>query len=227
MLRIVSYNIHSGKDFLWRTRLNEMAATLLELHADIICLQEIHQNNRYGDQVGFFAQAFSMQSAFSPSIPLDGGGYGNALFTCLPIRNVETKKLPAKREARSLLQVSLTNNVKEINLWVTHLSLDKKSRYRQMESISQEIERRKNDSLILLGDFNTTNPVLPPSLIDSAKAANQTSSPTVFIPRLRLDYVFATADWHVIDYRVVDVRWSDHYPILVTLEQLGPSVPAR
>lgn len=219
MLSIVSYNIHSGKDFLWRKRLDEMIDTLRELDADIICIQEIHQNCKFGNQVDCIARSLSMHSFFSPSIAIADGGYGNALFTNLPISSTSIHNLPSKQEARRLLDCKIKLEDKEVNVCVTHLSLDKISRRNQQLYLSEQLHTRRVESFLIAGDFNTTTPNLPSYLIDCAKAKGQEKKPTLLLPPFRLDYIFATPDWQVIDYQVVDVRWSDHFPIKATLRQ--------
>lgn len=224
LLRVISYNIHSGKDILWRKRLKEVTATLDELQADVICLQEIHQNKRMGYQVDYVGEMLAMKSVFSTSIPFAGGGYGNALFTKLPIEEVTAKKLPAKMEARSLLQVKLNNDGACCHIWSTHLSLDRKSRQMQMNYLSHELEIARTEPLLLLGDFNTRTLSLPPTLIDTGKAFGKALTPTVWIPPQRIDYILASGHWRITDYRVIDVRWSDHKPILATLALPGVTV---
>ncbi|MGD8189054.1 endonuclease/exonuclease/phosphatase family protein [Brevibacillus ginsengisoli] len=223
MLRIISYNIHSGKDFFWRKRLKAMATTLVELKADVICLQEVHQNKRFGFQADFFQEELAMKSVFSPSIPFEGGGYGNALFTNLTLEEVVMKKLPAQIEGRSLLQVKLTKEASRFHIWATHLSLDKRSRELQMRYLSNEVSMQ-SEPLLLLGDFNTTKLALPNNLSDAAKIVGKALTPTVLVPPLRFDYILASAHWKVQDYHVIDVRWSDHRPIQATLTLSDGSV---
>lgn len=227
MLSIVSYNIHSGKDFLWRKRIDEMIATLLDLNVDIICIQEIHQNSRFGHQVDYFAKLLSMNSLFSPSIKIAEGGYGNAIFTNLPILPTSFHRLPSKKEGRSLLDCKIKLGDQEITVWVTHLSLDKFSRRNELLYMSEQLHTRQDESILVAGDFNTTSPILPAHLIDCAKAKGQEKKSTLLFPPFRLDYIFTTPDWHVLDYQVLDVRWSDHLPIKATLKQHCSLLPEQ
>lgn len=224
MLNIVSYNIHSGKDFLWRKRIDEMIDTLRDINADIICLQEIHQNSKYGHQVELFARSLSMHPIFSPSITIADGGYGNAIFTNLPVQSTTIHQLPSKQEARSLLDCKITSGENEVNVWVTHLSLDKKSRQNELTYLSDQLVSRREESFLIVGDFNTSSPLLPSYLVDCAKVKGQEKKSTLLLPPFRLDFIFATPDWQVIDYQVLDVHWSDHLPIMATLKQHDSSL---
>ncbi len=228
MLRIVNYNIHSGRDMFWRKRLKQMAETLRTLDADIIALQEVHENSRVGFQATFFARELAHSFAHGPALTITDGSYGNALLTRLPILDCRTTPLPAKKEPRALLQLTLHCGPALVDVWVAHFSLDRRSRQQQFAWIGTELEKRPPRPLILLGDFNTTAPSLPPGLRDCARERQLDWLPTLIPFRKRIDYVFVTGDWEVLDYRLIDVRWSDHYPLVVTLRLLEqPVVPAQ
>lgn len=144
MVRVVSYNIHSGRDLFWRKRLNEMAATLRELQADVIGLQEVHQNGKYGFQAAFLADALEYEFAFAPSIPIADGYYGNALLTRLPVEHVGRLDLPARKEKRCVLQASLFCSGTRVSFWVTHCSLNQASRLEQMKLLTDKAAKKKH-----------------------------------------------------------------------------------
>lgn len=226
MLRVVSYNIHSGRDLFWRKRLRHMAETLALLDADIIGLQEVHQNSRYGYQAKYLADLLRYEYAFAPAMPLADGAYGNALLTRIPLLCAETQPLPAKKEPRSLLRTTLLWKNQEIDVWVTHCSLDQKSRLEQLKVLHQEVTLHEERPLLLLGDFNTHLTQLPDFLQDCAMKKERHSLPTLSLFYKRVDFIFATASWHVEEYQVINVKWSDHFPLLTTLELTGRPVPA-
>jgi endonuclease/exonuclease/phosphatase family metal-dependent hydrolase len=226
MLRIVSYNIHSGRDLFWRKRLNEMAETLRDLNADIIGLQEVHQNSRYGYQAKHLADLLDYQYAYAPAAPVADGAYGNALLTRIPLIKASMQPLPAKKEPRSLLQATLLWQNQEIEAWVTHCSLDYRSRHSQLaliRNLAQEIAA----PLILLGDFNTQDSALCPLLKDCAKEKERHALPTLTPLYKRVDFIFASGCWHVEDYQVINVKWSDHFPLLSILRLNRQPVPAE
>jgi endonuclease/exonuclease/phosphatase family metal-dependent hydrolase len=226
MLRIVSYNIHSGKDLFWRNRLAEMARLLASLNADVIALQEVHQNPRFGYQAEYLAEQLSLDYAFGPALQIAGGSYGNALLTRLPLLQAATLQLPALREPRSLLKTTLLWQDTELSFWVVHSSLRRKCRHLQAGIIRREIHREASQHpLIISGDFNTQTPSIPSALQDCAREKALHTLPTLPTIRRRYDFVFASSAWRVCDYEVLRVHLSDHYPILVTLQLHAAPVP--
>ncbi|WP_342768957.1 endonuclease/exonuclease/phosphatase family protein [Brevibacillus panacihumi] len=225
MIRVISYNIHSGRDLFWRNRLVQMARTLLALDADIICLQEVHENSKYGYQAQYLSEQLSYALAFSPSIALAGGFYGNALLTRLPIKESGSIFLPAKREQRTLLSATLLWQEHEIRVWNTHCSLQAGSRAMQVQQLRSMAADHPETPLLLFGDFNTTNVSFAPFLIDCAREMGKEGVPTLPAFRRRLDYIFASPHWQVLRYTLSPVAWSDHLPVIVELD-LRPGRPA-
>ena len=94
-----------------------------------------------------------------------------------------------------------------------------KRRSVQVEQISKHINASNKD-ILLGGDFNDT-PVsntyrkLAGKLTDTFCAAGQGVGTTYAgkIPLLRIDYIFADADFEVISHKVIESPISDHYPI--------------
>ncbi|WP_139490498.1 endonuclease/exonuclease/phosphatase family protein [Brevibacillus dissolubilis] len=218
MLRVVSYNIHSGKDILFRQRLEQIAETVVSLGADVIALQEVHQNSRRGYQLDQLLQWLGCNGVFGPALRVSDGAYGNAILTRLPILERTVNSLPSDGEPRSVLKVLLNWNGRELEVWNTHLSLGREDRNRQLATLTREIHQRKSDRpFILTGDFNTTQPRLGGYLQDCAKEKERQTLPTMILMKKRVDFIYVSADVSVLDYEVSDARWSDHFPIIATL----------
>ena len=225
MIRIVSYNIHSGRDLFWRKRLTQMAETLHDIQADVICLQEVHQNSKFGNQADYLAHELQYAMDFSPTISLGGGAYGNALLTRHPIVHTRTLSLPAKREKRSLQEVALQWQEMTILVGNTHCSLSARIRHGQLQLLHEWAEQGKKSPLLLLGDFNSPVVTVSPLLTDCALEQGKEKQPTLPSFRRRLDYIFASPHWKVLGYQVVRVPWSDHLPIIAELELRQPPAP--
>ncbi|WP_204517563.1 endonuclease/exonuclease/phosphatase family protein [Brevibacillus fulvus] len=221
MLRVVSYNIHSGRDLFWRKRLAEMMILLRSLNADIIGLQEVHENSKYGFQAQKIAEHLQYHYIFAPTLPVADGYYGNALFTRIPIAEANCRLLPASKEPRSLLSASLPWQGQTIETWVTHLSLSAKSRKTQLAVIEEQL-RSQTSPVILLGDFNTQTPSLPAHLLDCAQKKERHTLPTLSPFPKRIDFIYVSPQWEVVDYEVIKVALSDHYPLLATLKLTQP-----
>ncbi|UFJ43119.1 endonuclease/exonuclease/phosphatase family protein [Brevibacillus humidisoli] len=216
MLRLVCYNIHGGKDRWGRRYLDQMAELLQTLEADVIALQEVHQNSRHGYQAEMLADRLQLSLTYAPALQLYDGAYGNALLSKFPMIRSVNIPLAAKREPRSLLKNTLQYGKHEIDVWVTHCSLDRESRRRQLSDIRREIGQLGSRPLLIAGDFNTASPPLCPPLQDCG-AGEGASTPTLVTFSRRVDYVFASSDWQVDRYEVIQQKMSDHYPLLVTL----------
>jgi len=217
MLRVISYNLHSGKDLFWRDRLNEMADTLVGLNADLIGLQEVHQNSRYGYQAEYLADRLGYHLAYAPALPVADGAYGNALLSRTKIIASSSMLLPARGEPRSLLRATTLGEDTPVHVWVTHCSLDRRSRHLQLAYLAQAIASHPDSNLILMGDFNTRHLDLAP-LQDAARLLHLEYLSTLTAFQKRVDYILASPDLAIHSYEVIDVRWSDHYPIMATLK---------
>jgi endonuclease/exonuclease/phosphatase family metal-dependent hydrolase len=227
MIRVVSYNIHSGRDLFWRKRLEQMASALNDLNADVICLQEVHQNSKYGYQASYLAEQLHYHVQFAPSIQLADGFYGNAVLTRLACSCSHTLFLPAKKEKRTLLQTSLDWQGREILVWNTHCSLQAASRTSQLQLLETLARQVQNTPLLLFGDFNAPNVTFAPMLFDCALELGKASLPTLPAFRRRLDYIFASPHWQVRKYSLSTVSWSDHVPVIAELDLQEPLRPVH
>lgn len=217
MLRAVSYNIHSGRNLFWRKRLDQMVQALKELDADVIGLQEVHQNPRYGYQADYIAQQLNYEVVFAPSIALAGGFYGNAILSRHPLKDTSVIQLPARREKRTLLTASISWSGREISIWNTHCSLNQASRSLQLQMLKELTAERSEFPRLIMGDFNSSAITLSPYYEDCAVVHGKENLPTIPAFRRRLDYIFASVHWNVCSYDLYPYTWSDHLPVIVNL----------
>jgi endonuclease/exonuclease/phosphatase family metal-dependent hydrolase len=210
---------------MMRNRLSQMAQFLRELNADVIALQEVHQNPRFGFQANQLAEVLEYDMVFAPAIPLAGGSYGNALLSRWNIQSHEVVPLAARGEQRCLLRAVLCWGGEPIQVWNTHLSLDKKSRASQLAWMQVEAmaQLRKGNRLIIAGDLNTSSSPFA-FLLDCAREQKCETKSTLVLYRKRVDYLFVTPHWNISEYQVLRVIWSDHYPIMATLTQVSQPV---
>ena len=53
-LRVVTYNIHKGVQGVWpthRLEIHNLQRAIANLHADVVCLQEVRKLNRRAEQI--------------------------------------------------------------------------------------------------------------------------------------------------------------------------------
>ncbi len=97
-LRVVSYNIHHGVGVDGRVDLERIARVILSVDADLVALQEVDCNTKRTnlvDQPARLASLTKMQVVFGDNIPYQGGRYGNAVLSRLPIVRHENHALPS------------------------------------------------------------------------------------------------------------------------------------
>ncbi|MBO8172379.1 MAG: endonuclease/exonuclease/phosphatase family protein [Bacillaceae bacterium] len=227
-IRMITYNIHSGTDLYRRPTLEQIGDLLKESEADIISLQEVHQNEQKGMQADQLADKLGMNYRFGANHPVGDGFFGNAILTRFPVQAFSNVLLPGLREQRGLLVVKLAVPPVPVYVMSTHLGLKQQERNRQFQRI-QEIVSENNPLIhptLLTGDFNTSRPPVIHPLYDTGKAANQDHVPTFYPLRRRIDFILAGPHFHLLRYRVIKTKYSDHYPILADLyKHVHPAAP--
>ena len=96
-VRIVSYNIKHGRGMDGEVDLDRVAGVLAALNADVVLLQEVDEIcARSGDvdEAAFLAEALGMEARFCTFMDYDGGRYGLAALSRLPILATERIELP-------------------------------------------------------------------------------------------------------------------------------------
>jgi endonuclease/exonuclease/phosphatase family metal-dependent hydrolase len=215
-LDIYSYNIHSGKNVFYKYSLHHIIQYFKQHHADILALQEVQNNSKYGWQYDLLKTNLNMFSVFGSNVSISDGSYGNAIFSKFPIINNQNHLFPRFKEQRGVISADIDVNGTVLKVFNTHLSLGKKEKTSQMKDINGFIQEAKFPT-ILMGDFNTTKPIDFTNMIDCGKAKRKEAQPTIFPLRRRIDYIFTSNLFNLLDYEIIPVTYSDHYPLKVTI----------
>lgn len=214
-LTLMTYNIHSGKDRRMLPTLNSMIRFMENSHADVMAIQEINENEKRGYQVSEIKNSLRINYSFASNVSIGKGCYGIATFTPFFILAQHHILLPSEKEQRGLLHTVLSLGNQKLHILNTHLGLSKAERRHQFHTIREYISRLKSP-VILLGDFNTTNPELQDTgLTDAAQITGQEHMPTFIPNRRRIDYIFLSPSIKVLAYQVEPVTLSDHYPVFI------------
>jgi endonuclease/exonuclease/phosphatase family metal-dependent hydrolase len=108
MLRVVQLNVDSLVSTGWRERRDEIVIWLDELGADVVCLQEIWQDDRHPNTAGWVAEHAAGDwywefGGFPPPDPAAVGAdpslrFGSAILSRWPCDAVEVMGLPVRRD---------------------------------------------------------------------------------------------------------------------------------
>ncbi|AKL95796.1 endonuclease/exonuclease/phosphatase [Clostridium aceticum] len=226
-LKIMSYNIHHGRNLFGKYSLDEIAEVIKKSGAEIIGLQELDNGvvrSRFEDQIKYLSEKLSMEYVYGYNVNLLGGKYGNGILSKYPIESYENFHLPSGRERRGLLTAVIDVKGKKINFLVTHLGLNQQERQNQVNAIEKYMDTISDD-VILVGDFNAKPKskeiqLISKRLIDAAYATGKDEEPTFDLPVLsaRIDYIFTHKNLRPLKYDVIKSRASDHYPITATIK---------
>jgi len=236
-LRVLSYNIHHGEGIDRELDLERIARVILSVQPDLVALQEVDrrvERSGWVDQPAELSRLTKMKVVFEKNIDFQGGQYGNAVLSRLPIaahKNVQLPRLD-EGEQRGVLvcEVKPPKLDQAVLFLATHLDHRPHDRERlaSARQINQLVAKRRDAPAILAGDLNATPDGDVLAAFDQKwKVANQDELPTVPVgePRRQIDFILSrpAGRWQTIDCRVLDEAVaSDHRAIFAVL-RLVPS----
>ncbi len=237
-LRVLCYNIHYGQGNDGVYDVERLAEVIKETRPDIVALQEVdvvversgkvHQARRLGELTG-------MAVRYGPTQHYQGGLYGNAVLTNLPILDVLINPLPYTEATpekttypRAAIAVMMKNkNGKPFRFISTHFQHNvEEDRVEQAKAINKLFADEVPS--ILAGDMNAQPGSEPITILEKEwkHAGKEPLAPTAPSkePRSRIDYIFYRSDetFEVISESVVDEPMaSDHCPVFAEFKITG------
>jgi endonuclease/exonuclease/phosphatase family metal-dependent hydrolase len=229
-ITVVSYNIRHGRGLDDRVALERTASAIRALDADIVGLQEVDSmTNRAGrtDQATLLGNLLGMERTFGAFMNHDGGRYGMAILSRMPIVSSRPIPLPAGQEPRIALAARIAlptgDTITAINVhfdWVE----DDAARVRQARLLAGVLDTLSGPWL-LLGDFNDgpdsrTLTTFDDLVRPSTKPTDSTFTFPSRTPVREIDYIFASRhpDWTFRSIRVAsDSMASDHRPVVARM----------
>jgi endonuclease/exonuclease/phosphatase family metal-dependent hydrolase len=230
----MTYNIHHGRGIDGRVDLDRIAALIRGAKADIVALNEVDRGTKRTDGRDIakeLAELCGMTAVFERNIDFQGGEYGNAVLSRLPIswhRNLHYKMV-RPHEQRGLLQVGITIAGREIRFLATHIDhrKDDTERVSNVAEIKAILDAAEGAPIILCGDFNDTPGSrtyagLLARFVDSWSALDDGEGHTYPSenPRKRIDYVWVQRGTGLtpVSASIPRSLASDHLPLIVELE---------
>lgn len=230
-LIVITYNIHHGEGIDGKIDLDRIADVVRAQNPHIVCFQEVDRNlprTNHMDMPKLLSEKLGMAVLFEPNYKFDGGDYGNAIFTNLPVVNTENIALPnpISAEPRGCLVAALEWQGRKIMMMNTHLGLNGQERLAQAEAIQAKLE---NGPVILAGDMNEhiTAPgmqVLTQKLKDTFEKNTGTLHATIPVqqPVRRIDFIFVSGEWEIISFEIIQNEMSriasDHLPCTTKIQ---------
>jgi endonuclease/exonuclease/phosphatase family metal-dependent hydrolase len=245
MLRVMTYNIHAGKDAAQVDNLARVAALIDSAAADIVLLQEVDRRTQRANGVDHFNELrrlTGMHGVFGKSLDYQGGEYGIAVLARFPVDSIAAVSLkvdpPQARsgnsyEPRIALHVRVRGARGPIHVINTHLDPGAPGTYRRQELIAalahMKVHVPTGEPLLFGGDLNArpnTDDIQAVSLAltDAFDACGASDRPgetfPAHAPDRRIDYIFYRGA-RCRTARVLETQASDHRPMLVTIEISG------
>ena len=230
-IRIISYNIHHGKDADGHPTLDSIASFLADARVELVGLQEVdsvcHRSNQV-DQTTKLGNDAQMDPYFTRHFEFQGGAYGQGLLSTLPVRNIRNFRLPVfpldKGTEVSVLLADVNPRPDIVwTLGVVHLDYrSPQSRMHQVDILLDSLSETRN--LILLGDFNAypDAPEMKKLLAHFDRFDDGGAAPSfpASNPDRRIDFILVKkgSDIRIVDEHVPPIPYSDHLPVVTTLE---------
>lgn len=230
-LRVLCYNIHHGEGVDGKVDLMRQAEVIKSCSPDLVALQEVDdRTERTGriDQTARLAELTGLEGRFVHQLDYEGGRYGQAILSKLPMSEVTRHWLPGMpdRERRMAGAVEVRVGALKLIFVTTHLHHNNET-FRQQQTIQLNKVFAKDageDALpiILAGDLNAT-PDSSPLRTLGEEWQSSTEGQTAMLtfpagnPERQLDYILSRPKGRVIvrSVKVIDEHIaSDHCPLL-------------
>jgi len=241
IIRVMTYNIHSGVNRDGKVRLQPAVRVIRSLNPDIVALQEVDMGvtrGRYRHQAKVLSDRLEMEFFFYPLVQFETRHYGLAFLSRHPFTIVKCDRLPTvlprfKLQKRGAIWIRINHLPWPIHIINTHLGLFHRERRRQIEALlgrSWLEAVPRDEAVVLCGDLNAgplswTYRNLSASLSDVQKkrGGGQRPQPTFSSrrPILRIDHIFVSN--HLVPSSVkvptslITQMASDHLPLSAEL----------
>jgi len=228
-IRVLTFNILHGATTKGDFDLDKIASVINEVKPDLVALQEVDYKTRRAKKYDLATELgwrTSMAPLFGPAMPYDGGWYGEAVLSKMPVigsRNVPLPHSPGN-EPRAALEITVALESGDTVCFIgTHLEHQRNSNDRvdQVRSINKSFRNNRYPT-ILAGDLNDTPDseaiqLLKKEWTDASGNAATYSSKN---PVKKIDYILyrPAQKWQVAETRVIcDTLASDHCAVFSVL----------
>jgi endonuclease/exonuclease/phosphatase family metal-dependent hydrolase len=233
MVKVLSYNIRHGAGLDGRIDLERIAEVIRRANPDLVALQEVDQCcERSGNQdtPALLGQILGMEHRFGRSLDFQGGEYGLAVLSRLPVTDTIPHTLPSAKEPRCALEVQVQAEAFESTLSFICIHNDYVSeeiRARQIRTLLASLRDRAHPT-ILAGDFNCEGADGSMKLLEEEgwtvldKKAEKTFPADE--PEKEIDFIVLRGFPEIsVEHGVIDEKVaSDHRPIYAVITHRDP-----
>lgn len=206
-LRLLVYNIHHGEGMDEVTDLDRIAAFIRDLDPDLVALQEVDSvvaRTDGADQAAVLGTLTGMTPVFGRFMAYQGGAYGMAVLSALPLLESRNVRLPNGSEPRSsvVVRVALPSG-RALRLADVHFYETEDERLAQAMRLDSVLAADMIPT-IMAGDFNST----PGSVV-----MNHLSGSWEILPKGDDRFTFSSIE-PVREIDFVLVRPTDRFEVL-------------
>jgi len=229
-LRVMTYNIHSGRGADRRVDLGRISEVIAGYAPDVVALQEVdvgRERSGRVDQPAELATRLGMDVRFVGCVENACERYGIATLSRWPIEGTRTVMLPhgSRSEPRAalLLWARWPGCDRRVEIVNTHLSTMSRERVDQVAVLVAEIG---SGDVVVAGDLNCTASAGPfRSLCVSLRAAAKARTWPSRFPLIQLDHLLYRGALRLrssgVWVRAPARRASDHLPVVAELEAVS------
>jgi endonuclease/exonuclease/phosphatase family metal-dependent hydrolase len=161
VLRVLTLNVWNLAGD-WRARRQAIVAVVRRHAPDVVCLQEVVENDR-GNQAEWLAEALGGWSVAYAGEPVAGGPdlFGNAVLSRRAIDATATVRLPHVPDDAEVQRVAVHARTGGVDVFSTHLAWqlhDAALREEQVQALVRFVEERADPAAgvgpVVAGDFN-------------------------------------------------------------------------
>ncbi len=222
-IKVMTLNMHNGYDEKRRSNLAKALAFFEKENPDIIILQEIESQKLKE----FEAAGYKIVTGMNHN--LFRYHFGNAVLTRHKIIYHRHHYLPSSKEQRGLDEVAIDVNGVPVIVLGTHLGLGRVEQRNQLQEIERVITYLQGP-VILSGDFNVSpsDPLfdtLQKDYQEIGQAFPLAASFPTSNPKVRLDQIWLSRHWRLLNAQTLDWNLSDHRPVVAELAVNPPPAP--
>lgn len=235
LIKILSYNIFHGENptQAGTSNLEDIAKLISQIQPDFIALQEIdsmtvRSESLFGKKVSLIkelSERTGYEGYFGQAMIYNEGAYGVGLLVKKG-SDLEIQQLPSPAGGEPRVAAWIKAELKSqqiIYFASTHFSNESfVNRLAQVEAIIAFADSLSHPTLFA-GDLNF-DPVsdeyksIPSRWKDAGSVAGDSTATYAGEDGKRIDYVWYQSEQvELVDYKVLHLPYSDHYPVLVTL----------